>query len=99
MKCLASKIDHLFAGGIRILEPDGQRTGLFKEPVARVMVNLHRPEPAELRALDKAVGLAVDWARRRREPGGVSAPGLSETAFNRIAVFANIVMGWRDYRR
>ena len=31
------------------------------------VVNLHRPEPAELRALAGAVGLAADWARRLRD--------------------------------
>lgn len=30
-------VDHLFIGTIRILEPEGQRTGLFKEPVSRVV--------------------------------------------------------------
>ena len=31
-------VEHLFIGVPRTLEPEGQRTGLFKEPVARVQV-------------------------------------------------------------
>ena len=31
-------VDHLFIGVLRTLEPEGQRTGLFKDPVARVQV-------------------------------------------------------------
>ena len=31
-------VDALLIGALRILEPEGQRTGLFKEPVARVVV-------------------------------------------------------------
>jgi len=31
-------VDHLFIGVLRTLEPEGQRTGLFKEPVTRAMI-------------------------------------------------------------
>ena len=31
-------VDHLFIGVLRTLEPEGQRTGLFKDPVARAMI-------------------------------------------------------------
>lgn len=31
-------VDHLFIGVLRTLEPEGQCTGLFKEPVVRVQV-------------------------------------------------------------
>lgn len=31
-------VDHLFIGDIKILEPDGHRTGLFKDPVERTTV-------------------------------------------------------------
>jgi hypothetical protein len=31
-------VDSLLIGALRTLEPEGPRTGLFKEPVARVQV-------------------------------------------------------------
>ena len=31
-------VEYLFIGVLRTLEPEGQRTGLFKDPVARVQV-------------------------------------------------------------
>ncbi|MCU0808223.1 MAG: MOSC domain-containing protein [Candidatus Contendobacter sp.] len=31
-------VDHLLIGALRTLEPEGQRTGLFKEPVTRAMI-------------------------------------------------------------
>ncbi|WP_408596857.1 MOSC domain-containing protein [Pseudomonas sp. PLMAX] len=39
---LTSKIDHVFAGGLGVLEPEGQRTGIFKQRRAGpVRVELH----------------------------------------------------------
>ncbi|MBL8258692.1 MAG: MOSC domain-containing protein [Candidatus Competibacteraceae bacterium] len=49
-------VDHLFIGEIRILEPDGHRTGLFKEPVSR--------------ALARRLGLVGDHQADRRYHGG-----------------------------
>ncbi len=49
-------VDHLFIGALRTLEPEGQRTGLFKEPVERVMV--------------RRSGLVGDHQADRRYHGG-----------------------------
>jgi MOSC domain-containing protein YiiM len=49
-------VDALLIGALRILEPEGQRTGLFKEPVARVVV--------------RRFGLVGDHQADRRYHGG-----------------------------
>ena len=51
-----STVDHLFIGEIRILEATGHRTGLFKEPVARVIA--------------RRSGLVGDHQADRRYHGG-----------------------------
>ena len=39
---LMTKIDHVFAGGLGVLQPEGQRTGIFKQPhTMPVRVELH----------------------------------------------------------
>lgn len=50
------RVDHLFAGGVRFLEPEGQRTGLFKEPQARVLATRE--------------GIVGDFQADRRNHGG-----------------------------
>jgi len=49
-------VDHLFIGVLQTLEPEGQRTGLFKDPVARVEV--------------RRSGLVGDQQADRRYHGG-----------------------------
>lgn len=52
-----SILDQLFIGPIRILEPDGHRTGLFKQPVKQVMA--------------RRLGLVGDHQADRRYHGGL----------------------------
>jgi len=49
-------VDYLFIGTLRTLEPEGQRTGLFKEPASRVAA--------------QRLGLAGDHQADRRYHGG-----------------------------